>query len=144
MEDGATFTDPILALNCLNLLRQGFVGNIPATWMLNQNFTTAELTELEQRVAERPRMTKLDRVIRAMKEGDEEKVLDAIRMARSMDTLTSYLDKIEECPMKSALEDVCIDLRRPCVSDEQLIAYTNDQPVVTLSVVTEDADDLFV
>jgi hypothetical protein len=96
MEDAACFQDEITALDYLNHLRQGFAGHTPAIWLVNQDFTSAELAELEERVLQRAPTTRINKVLRAIKSGDENKVLDAIRMVRGIGALTAYLAKFED------------------------------------------------
>jgi hypothetical protein len=125
MRDGTSFLSPISALNRLNLLRQGFHTNVPALWLANQEFTADELRELEQRIGQRVSTNKVDFMLQNMTGDDDRHVLECIRMVRSMGTIVNYLTNTDECPVKGAMEDVCVKLRK----DDQGRTLTDDDLV---------------
>lgn len=112
MKDGYSFLTSVSALNRINVLRQSIQANVPALWVANQGLTAVELHDLEQRVMQRVSTNKVDLLIPNIEDADVEHVQNGIRIARGIAHLSKHKESIEECPVKGAMEDVCVKLLR--------------------------------
>lgn len=109
MKDGSSFLISVSALNRINVLRQSIQANVPALWVVNQGLTAVELHDLEQRVPQRVSTNLVDLLLRNIGDADVEHAPNGIRMARGIAHLSKHMESIEECPVKGAMEDVCVN-----------------------------------